>query len=92
MIKRVKINITGRVQGVFFRASVKEKADEIDITGLVKNNPDGSVVIIAEGSGEDLQKLADWCKKGTELSHVERVEVEWSEASGQYRNFDAENY
>ena len=54
----------GRVQGVFFRASTREKAKALGLTGYVKNQPDGSVLINAEGEQDQLKELLDWCLKG----------------------------
>ena len=81
------IRIKGRVQGVFFRTEVKKIADVLGITGWVKNEPDGSVAVVAEGKEEELQKLIEWCKKGTDISRVENVEVEWKDATGEFADF-----
>jgi acylphosphatase len=68
-----KIHVTGRVQGVGFRWSAAREARNHGITGFVKNLPDGSVYIEAEGSGEDLNAFVDWCKKGPGFGYVESV-------------------
>ena len=75
-MKHFSIHITGKVQGVFFRASAKEKADELHIKGLAQNNTDGSVSIEAEGEEETLQRFVEWCKKGPRLSRVDRCEIQ----------------
>lgn len=75
-MKHFSIRVTGEVQGVFFRASAKEKADELHIKGLARNNADGSVSIEAEGEEENLLRFIDWCKKGPRLSRVDRCEIE----------------
>ena len=80
MSKRVEIKVTGQVQDVLFRQGAKEIADESGLTGWVKNEEDGSVWIVAEGEEGQLQKLVEWCRKGTEWAKVEKVEVEWKEA------------
>lgn len=82
------IKVYGNVQGVFFRTHTKEKADSLGITGWVKNESDGSVTVCAEGKEEDLQKLIEWCKKGTTISRIDHMETKRSEASGQYKDFD----
>jgi len=69
------IRVYGRVQGVYYRASAKEKAEKLGLTGFVKNDKDGSVYIEAEGEEDMLQKLADWCLEGPQLAKVERVDV-----------------
>jgi acylphosphatase len=78
------IRIFGKVQGVFFRASTQERARALGLRGFVRNEPDGSVYIEAEGDAEALQQLADWCKQGPERARVERVETE----TGKQRAFD----
>ena len=75
------------MQGVFFRQSTKEKADELDIVGWVRNEPDEAVLIIAEGEEENLQKLVDWARVGTEWAKVEKIDVGWGEATGEFKDF-----
>lgn len=82
------MTITGLIQGVFFRQGVKEQADALGLTGWVRNEPDGSVEIVAEGGEENLQKLSEWCRKGTEWSRVDRIEIEWLEARGEFEGFE----
>jgi len=74
-MKHVSIRVYGRVQGVFFRASAKEEADELGIFGSVRNEYDGSVAIEAEGDDESIRKFIEWCKKGPKLARVERCDV-----------------
>lgn len=68
-----KIIISGKVQGVFYRQSTKEKAVDLNITGYVKNLSDGRVEIIAEG--ERVKELIEWCWQGPEKALVSNVEV-----------------
>lgn len=86
-MKHINIKVTGKVQGVFFRASTKAVADQIGIKGLVKNQKDGSVYIEAEASEALLELFLDWCKEGPEKSVVENVEVADGEIKN-YRNFE----
>jgi len=72
-MKHYKIKVEGLVQGVWFRQSTQEKARELSLSGTVKNLPNGSVDIEAEGREEDLQKLLDWCREGPEHAAVEDV-------------------
>ena len=90
MDKRLKLKITGRVQGVFFRQGVKRIADELGLTGWVRNEENGSVRMVAEGEEEKLQKLVEWCKKGTKYARVDNVEVEWGEARREFEKFRIE--
>lgn len=75
-IKSVKILVWGKVQGVFYRASTKSKADSLNLIGFVKNEPDGTVLINASGESHNIKKLIEWCWKGSEFSKVEKVEVQ----------------
>ena len=74
-MKTVSVRISGKVQGVFFRASTKEKADELGIKGFVKNERDGSVFIEAQGEEENLNTFLYWCKQGPRLARVDRCEI-----------------
>ena len=69
-MKRMLIRVSGKVQGVFFRASTKEQADRLRIAGVVRNEPDGSVFIDAEGQPEALVLFADWCRQGPPRARV----------------------
>lgn len=75
MIKSIKINIYGKVQNVGFRYCVLQKANELGITGFVKNRADGSVYIEADGENDILEKFILCCKQGPARSHVEDIKV-----------------
>ena len=75
MIKHVTINVTGKVQGVFFRASTLDQAKALGLNGFVRNEHDGSVYIEAEGSVEHLDKFIAWCKQGPPSAHVDQCIV-----------------
>ena len=60
----VHLIIKGKVQGVFFRATAKDVADEIGITGWVRNTMDGNVEIVASGNKEQLDRFIEWCRQG----------------------------
>jgi acylphosphatase len=74
--KRFIIKVIGRVQGVFYRASTAERASSLGLSGFVRNEPDGSVYIEAEGDEEILKQLVEWCKKGPPSARVEKCIVE----------------
>ena len=67
------IIVKGQVQGVFYRANAKKIADNLGITGWIKNTRQGNVEITATGNGDSLDMLINWCKKGSEKSIVEEV-------------------
>jgi acylphosphatase len=64
MLQTLSVIVKGKVQGVYFRQSTKEKARELNIRGTVKNLPDGSVEIIATGTEQQLEQLCSWCRQG----------------------------
>lgn len=86
-MKHINIKITGKVQGVFFRASTKAVADQMGVKGMVKNEKDGSVYVEAEGDDLILDMFLDWCKEGPEKAKVESVSSTDGEMQ-HYRNFE----
>ena len=71
----IHLLISGKVQGVFYRASAKELAERLKINGWVKNTKEGDVEVLASGSDENLSKFAEWCKKGPSGANVTNVAV-----------------
>ncbi|MFW9903286.1 MAG: acylphosphatase [Candidatus Thorarchaeota archaeon] len=88
-MKRVRIHVTGRVQGVFFRVYTRDIARKLAICGYVKNLRDGRVEIVAEGSEDSLRRLATWARKeGSPYSRIDKTEEEWEDIEKpQYTNF-----
>ena len=74
-MKHLNIKIHGQVQGVFFRVSAKQKAEELNISGFARNEKGGTVYIEAEGEKENLDKFVEWCKDGPEAAEVDKIEV-----------------
>jgi acylphosphatase len=74
-MKRVHLFISGRVQGVFFRAFTEAKATSLHLAGWVKNLPDGRVEAVFEGEKSRVDKMVAWCYQGPPASKVEKVEV-----------------
>lgn len=75
MKKHFNINVYGLVQGIFFRATAKEEAEKLGITGFAENKSDGSVYIEAEGEEQSLNKFIKWCNKGPSMAEIEKVIV-----------------
>ncbi|NNC94474.1 MAG: acylphosphatase [Chitinophagales bacterium] len=73
-MKSVKIKVFGKVQGVFYRNSCKNKAVNLGIDGFVKNKEDGTVYI--EASGDKLEEFIDWCEIGPSSARVDHIEIE----------------
>jgi acylphosphatase len=86
-MKHINIKVSGKVQGVFFRASTKAVADQMGIKGLVKNEKDGSVYIEAEGDETSISMFLEWCNDGPDKAIVENVVVTDAELKN-YRNFE----
>lgn len=72
-----KVRISGRVQGVWFRQSTKEKAAELGVTGWCRNCPDGSVEAVFQGEKKIINAIIAWCHEGPRMARVDQVEVEW---------------
>jgi len=85
MRRHLNIKIHGRVQGVFFRHSAKQKAKELGIKGFAQNEPDDTVYIEAEGEEINLKQFLDWCRRGPTFARVEKVE---SEFKSELQNFN----
>jgi acylphosphatase len=86
-MKNLHIHIRGKVQGVFFRATTKATADFLGIKGWVKNVPDGSVEIEAEGDDFALDEFLTFCNRGPDDAVVEKVTVDEGQLKN-YRNFE----
>ncbi|MEK7190478.1 MAG: acylphosphatase [Patescibacteria group bacterium] len=87
MQKQTELKIYGKVQGVFFRDSSKKKARELNLSGWVRNESNGTVVIVAEGEEKNLKELIEWCKNGPNHAKVDKVEVEWFESTDHFDGF-----
>ncbi len=87
MIKHYNIRVHGLVQGVFFRASAQSKAHEYGIKGYAKNEPDGTVLIEAEGEEDQVQKFIEWCHQGSPSARVEKVDYSEGEVK-HYKRFE----
>ena len=85
--KRKHVLIKGLVQGVFFRATLQERAYELDIAGWVRNKYDGSVEAVFEGENENIEKIIDWCHRGPRGARVKQVLVKDEEYTGKISEF-----
>ena len=85
--KRVRLKITGVVQGVWFRKSTKDKADELKLTGWVKNLDNGAVLAVAQGPSAAVEQFITWCYQGPEKAVVTGVETEAQDAVAEETEF-----
>lgn len=77
MLQTVSIVVKGKVQGVYYRQSAKEKALELGISGIINNQPDSTVHILASGTIDQLNHFIAWCKLGPSRAFVTAVDVEY---------------
>lgn len=82
-MKHISIRISGKVQGVFFRASTHEKAAALGVKGIVRNESDGSVYVEAEADEKTLDEFLQWCKQGPPRARVDSCEVK----AGELKNY-----
>lgn len=90
--KRVHVWISGRVQGVFFRAYTQDAARTHGVTGWVRNLPDGRVEAVFEGDDRAVDAMVQWCHRGSPLSRVDRVEVQEEPHQGEFADFSVRSW
>ena len=78
-MKCVHMHVFGRVQGVFFRANVKAKAEELGLKGYAKNMEDGSVEVVAQGENEKLEQLVSFIRKNPGIAQVKDIKINHKE-------------
>jgi len=79
--------ISGRVQGVFFRSETQDKAARQNVTGWVRNLPDGRVEAVFEGEKDRVEALIEFCRRGPPGARVTRVEIKWGDYTGEFKSF-----
>jgi acylphosphatase len=85
--RRAHVLISGRVQGVNFRATTRDEARKVGVAGWVRNMDDGRVEAVFEGKHAAVQRMVSWCYSGPVLANVEHVEVNWEEPKGEDGSF-----
>jgi acylphosphatase len=86
--ERAHVYVSGQVQGVFFRDSAREKAQQLGLNGWVKNLPDGRVEALFEGPSEGVREMVRWCEQGPSQAEVEDVETEFEASEGDLTSFE----
>ncbi len=84
---RAQVLISGRVQGVFYRAYTRDQARMRGLTGWVRNLPDGRVYAVFEGDREKIESMLAWCRQGPQFAAVDEVETEWLPYQGEFQDF-----
>jgi len=83
-----RLRIYGHVQGVYFREAMRQRADQLKVTGWVRNRSDGTVEAVVQGRAFEVDTLIDWAQRGTDSARVDRIEIESAEGDGDHTIFD----
>ena len=86
--ERAHIRVSGQVQGVFFRDSTRRKAEELGLSGWVKNLPDGKVEAVFEGPSDSVRKMVRWCEEGPQQASVENVDTDFESPGEDLQGFE----
>lgn len=86
-MKQAHLLISGKVQGVWFRASTKQQAEQLHINGWVRNTNDGKVEALIQGDENQLQQLIQWCHQGPASAQVDEVQVDYEEPQETFDSF-----
>jgi acylphosphatase len=81
-----RLRIHGRVQGVWYRESMRQQAQQHGVTGWVRNRGDGTVEAVVQGDAPAVERMIDWARQGPPSAAVERVDV--TDDDGDYADFD----
>jgi len=84
---RAHVIISGRVQGVFFRANTVRAAQRSGITGWVRNKRDGTVEAVFEGEDDQVKAVLAWCRTGDPPARVSNLQIDWEEYRGEFSEF-----
>jgi acylphosphatase len=86
-MRRIHVRISGKVQGVAFRHDTRRTALSLNLTGWVKNLPDGRVEAVFEGENDSIDAMRAWCSKGPPLAHVLHVDTQEKNYKGEFSDF-----
>ena len=86
----LKANVSGKVQGVWFRKYTLDSARNIGVVGMVKNLVDGTVLVNASGKDENLRKFKELLEIGSPNSRVDKIDYSWEDSSVEYSTFEIE--
>ncbi len=87
---RAHVIISGRVQGVFFRAATKREADSLGVKGYARNLSDGKVEAVFEGEEDVVKMLVDFSKQGPPRAKVSKIDLAWESYTGEFKGFRIE--
>ena len=86
-MKKVRVVVTGRVQGVWFRAATRDKAQQLGVNGYVRNMVNGDVEFVAEGNDAEVDRLIQWARQGPPLARIADIKVEVLQYDNEYTGF-----
>lgn len=86
--QRLLAQISGLVQGVYFRDTTRQQAQALGVAGWVRNLADGSVEVLAEGPKAQLDTLLQFLHRGPQLARVDKVQAQWQAATGEFSGFE----
>jgi acylphosphatase len=84
---RARLLISGRVQGVWYRGSTKQQADDLKLTGWVRNCESGQVEVVVEGAAGAIDKLISWCRTGPSMARVTDIRIDFDDYRGEFVGF-----
>lgn len=87
-MKRIHVWISGRVQGIFFRANTRRKAMDLNLKGWVKNLEDGRIEVVIEGEDSDVRKMIEFLKKGPFGAKVTKFDLKEEKYKGEFESFE----
>jgi acylphosphatase len=87
-VARAQMTVRGIVQGVNYRWFAQRGANELGLTGYVRNMPDGTVLVVAEGSRAAIEQLVETLRRGPSAAVVENISVEWGAPQGEFERFE----
>ncbi|MEK6826040.1 MAG: acylphosphatase [Nanoarchaeota archaeon] len=87
-MKRIRILIVGKVISIFFRAFIKENAEQLGLTGWVRNTKDGSVEAVFEGQEQSIEKIIRICKKGPPLARIDDIKITEEKPENKFKSFE----
>lgn len=85
--KRIHLNVRGRVQDVYFRASTQREARRLGLTGWVRHRSDGGLELIAEGEEDQVKDLLAWAQTGPSPARVDKIDTRWRSYTGEFNDF-----
>ena len=83
-----RLRISGRVQGVYFRESMRLRAKELKVSGWVRNRADGTVEAMVQGEADAVERMIEWARRGPASAQVKKVEIEERDETVRYESFE----